>query len=346
MSLRRSFNPILVNGAAGDPVLLLGIRGCRRVLLADCGDLTRLSHGLLRRVSDLLVSHGHLDHLGDFARLLRARMGEHGGEIRVWGPPPIQRQIHGLLSGFAWNLLGDFPLSFAVFEVQPGRVSGTRFVARRGGFAAAPALPGGTAAAALPADGLLHEEEGVRLRAAVLDHGIPCLAFAIEEGLHVEIDPQWLAREGLAPGPWLSRLRWAVAAQAPADTPIEPRPGERRSLAELRRAVCRVSPGRKVVWAVDLADSEANRSALATIAAGAELLYLEAPFLHAEAERARATHHLTARQAGALARWLGAKRLVPVHVSARHHQAVEQVVAEALEEFREGGEAAGRPPDA
>ena len=315
-------------------MLRVAVRGTRRVVLLDCGDLRRVTQGVLRRVSDLLVSHAHLDHFGDFPRLLRARMGPHGGRLRLWGPPPFLAQVRAALGAFSWNLLGDFPLLLEVGEVDREGSRRARFTARTGGFTEGPAewLPA-------PADTptLLHAADGIRLHASVLDHGLPCLAFALEESRHVEIDPVALRRLGLAPGPWLGELRRRLRG---GDTPegiardlATPPEGRRPTPDLLRQVVRRIGPGKRVAYAVDLAASDANRQALSRIAQGADLLYLEAAFGEDEAARAQATRHLTAVQAGALARQLQVKRLVPIHVSSRHHQEIARILAQAQRAF-------------
>ena len=51
---------------------------------------------------------------------------------------------------------------------------------------------------------------------------------------------------------------------------------------------------------------------------GVDLLYHEATFAESEVERARLTHHSTAREAAEIARQAGAKRLAIGHFSSRY----------------------------
>jgi hypothetical protein len=57
----------------------------------------------------------------------------------------------------------------------------------------------------------------------------------------------------------------------------------------------------------------------AALAAGANLLLMEAPFLAVDAQRAAQKYHLTTHQAGTLARAAGAKTVIPFHFSPRYN---------------------------
>jgi ribonuclease Z len=137
----------------------------------------------------------------------------------------------------------------------------------------------------------------------------------------------------LSPGPWLNVLKHAVRTGAPDDTPIEVRPGDRRPLASLRDGLLTVQRGQKVAYVVDTLFSPANVAAVVRLAAGADLFFCEAPFLEADVEQATRRYHLTARQAGALARAAGVHRLQVFHFSPRYEGRYGEIVAEAEAEF-------------
>ena len=117
-------------------------------------------------------------------------------------------------------------------------------------------------------------------------------------------------------------------AGADDDTPIDvawrDRDGvhaERHTVGALRPLVLDTVAGRRIGYVTDLRFTEANVERLAALLGAADLLYIESVFLDADRDHARRKNHLTARQAGTIARRLGAKRVVPFHFSPRYRGA-------------------------
>jgi ribonuclease BN (tRNA processing enzyme) len=177
------------------------------------------------------------------------------------------------------------------------------------------------------ADGVVHAEAEFRVRAATLDHGTPVLAFCLEPPLTVHVRKERLLASGLAPGPWLARLRQAAVAGESAGV-IELPGGRRESVAALAAELLLVSAGERLAYATDFADTEDNRTRLARLAAGAHTLFCEASFLAADAKRAAQTGHLTAAACGAIGSAAGARFLVPFHFSRRYEDAPRRVYDE------------------
>src|SRR6266702_3297780 len=89
-------------------------------------------------------------------------------------------------------------------------MSTTRFRLRRA-FAAEPLVSRKTLA------GVLCDEPTHRVSAAILEHGTPCLAFALREAAHVNIWKNRLSEHGLPVGPWLRSLKQAVVERRADD---------------------------------------------------------------------------------------------------------------------------------
>jgi ribonuclease Z len=136
----------------------------------------------------------------------------------------------------------------------------------------------------------------------------------------------------LAPGQWLQGLKQAVLAGAPADHPIALADGGVAPLGELRDIVS-ISRGQKIVYVTDVADTEANRAAIARLAAGADLLFIESRFAAEDAARAGERAHLTTKAAGEIGRAAGVRRLEPFHFSPRYEGEEERMLGEVFAAF-------------
>src|SRR6266850_2715571 len=159
------------------------------------------------------------------------------------------------------------------------------------------------------------------------------MAWAITERMHLNVRPDALVAAGLHPGPWLNALKQAVRVGAPDDTPIEVARGDRRPLRAVREQFLTVTSGQKIAYVVDTLFSPSNAAAVVRLAAGADVFFCEAPFLEEDLEQAARRYHLTARQAGALARAAGVQRLQVFHFSPRYEGRYGDIQAEAQAEF-------------
>lgn len=342
------FLPHLVNGPTGDPALYVGLRWERRALLVDLGDLAPLSTSQILRVSHAFVSHAHMDHFYGFDRVLRFQLPR-ASRLHLFGPEGIIAKVRGRLSGYSWNLTATYSFVLEVTEVSEAGLR-TAVLPARTAFEIAEEREA-------PFTGVLLDEPLLRIECAILDHMIPSLAFALQEKDHVHIDPNALDRLGLRPGPWLRvfktgvREGWedareieieekgspreGVAPGEEGEAPAEPPPaGPTRTLGDLRRLVARIDPGARLVYVTDAVYSEANAEKIVALAREADVFFCEAMFMERDADRAAARFHLTAVQAGSLARRAGAQALEVFHVSPRYSDDPEAVIAEAQAAFR------------
>jgi ribonuclease BN (tRNA processing enzyme) len=84
---------------------------------------------------------------------------------------------------------------------------------------------------------------------------------------------------------------------------------------------------------VDLAYDEQNIKRVVTLARDADQLFIEAPFLDVDANIVAERQHLTAHQAGHIAKQARVGRLIPFHFSARYRDRAEELTREAQEAF-------------
>ncbi len=334
-TMRPLFEPALVNDTFGDPGLYADFRDERRALLFDLGDVSGLVPRKLLRLSDIFVTHAHLDHFIGFDHWLRVVLGRKE-RVRLYGGPDFIAQVEHKLGAYTWNVVHRYevPLTIEAYELAPDGSGRAAHFSSRSRFAR-------DAEASWPrTEDIVLAEDRFRVRAAFLDHDIPCLAFALEESVHVNVWKNRLAEFGLPTGPWLRAVKQAVLAGAPDDTPIDVhwqdrdgRHRDTRRLGELRGAL-ELVPGRRVGYVTDIRYSEANLLALDRLLAGVDILFIESVFLAADGGHAERKNHLTAAQAGAIARRLGAKAVVPFHFSPRYEERAADVQAEVQAAWR------------
>ena len=332
--MRPTLHPRLLNGRTGDPGVYLEALHTPASILLDCGDLSPLSPRHLLRVGALAVSHAHMDHWAGFDRLLRLLVGR-GKRLPLVGAEGFAGRLRHRLHAYTWNLADRIPadLVFEVAEVAAGAAETPRTRFRlHGGFRPetlppAPAEPDGTVLRLGP----------LRLRAAALDHGTPSLGFAVEEAMHLNVWRTRLEERGLPTGPWLAGLKAAVAENR-ADgfpVPVFARASDARTAPALPlgtlRDLVEVTPGQRLAYLTDLADTPENRAVAVALARGADILFIEAPFAAEDAAIAADRQHLTTRAAGEIAREAGARRVEPFHFSPRYQGQEARLLAEVAE---------------
>jgi len=335
--MRPLFHPQLVNGPFGDPALYVECLHQRRALLFDAGELQGFPPGKLLKVTHVFVSHTHMDHFIGFDHLVRLMLGR-PKTLRVFGPAPILDQVIAKLSSYSWNLVEGYGerLVLEVTQVREGSLE-------RVFLDCAERFRDPGVREVRPFDGCLCRDPFFVVRAVLLDHKLPCMGFCLEETRHIQILKTKLQDLGLRPGPWLRGLREAILRGEGEDLPIEVEPRHKGPvpLGQLREHAVRISPGQRIAYVVDAGYCEANRQRVLSLARGADILFIEAAFLRADRDRAEATSHLTAFQAGRLAWEAAVRRAVPFHFSPKYSPDPRRLLEEMNEGLRGPCEEAG-----
>ncbi|MBP0623979.1 ribonuclease Z [Cupriavidus consociatus] len=320
----------LVNDVFGDPVLLVDFLDERRALLFDLGDISALMPRNLMRVSHVFVTHTHMDHFSGFDHLLRVLLGRKPS-IVLYGGPGFVAQVGHKLRAYTWNVVHRYDLELVVeaFELAlDGHMRSARF-SSRDRFASV------AAATTERSEDIVHDETTFRVRACFVDHGIPCLAYIVEEKTRLGIDKERLEASGMTKGAWLRELKHAVLTGASLDTSMlvqwRDRSGDRaetRTIGELSRLILDAEPGQRIGYVTDLRDTSDNVQALSNLMQGVDHLFIESVFLDADRTHALRKNHLTAAQAGRIAFCIGARAVTPFHFSPRYLGRAEEVASE------------------
>ncbi|MEK7309019.1 MAG: MBL fold metallo-hydrolase [Nitrospirota bacterium] len=322
--MKQSFHARLVNNPFEDPGLYIRLLREGRALLFDAGFTNNLSVRDVLKISDVFVSHTHVDHFIGFDNILRLHLNKRNCPLRLYGPEGFAGNIEGKLSSYSWNLIGDYPIIIEAMEVNGKEMVKTVFRAENS-FKREEICT-------IAFEGVLLKDSFFKVSAAVLDHQIPCLAFSLEEDYHINIDKAKLNNLGLSVGPWLGELKTAIRKNQ-ADSVFNVN-DKMLPFAELKD-IASISKGQKITYVADALGSDENIKKIAALAKGSDILYIEAYFLDKDSVRAKERYHLTAKEAGRIAREAGVGRLEVFHFSPKYTDLPEEIVKEAEREFKE-----------
>jgi ribonuclease Z len=319
------FNAAPVNGPFDDPSLYVNLLRESRALLFDAGDISRLDAGNIMKISDIFITHMHIDHFIGFDSILRAVLRREE-PLRIYGPENIIDCVEGKLRGYTWNLIRDYPIRIEVFEIKKERIAHAGFYAENTFVR--------IDNPSRRFEGIILDDPLFRVRALHVTHDVPSLAYSMEEEYHININKDLLAEMGLAVGPWLSELKRSIRSGASPDTLIDAG-GVKRRLEELT-PVAIITRGEKISYVMDVSPEQENIDKLISFVAGSDVLFCEGYFLSTDFDRALDRCHLTAALAGQIAQRAAVGRLELMHFSPRYMDCADDLYREAEIEFRPG----------
>ncbi len=264
----RSMYATLINGVFGDPLLHLRLHQQQRSLLFDLGDSGRLPTRIAHQVSDVFISHAHIDHIGGFLWLLRSRVGDFP-VCRLFGPPGLIGHIKGMIDGVLWDRIGDTGPRFEIAEIHGNRLLRASI---QTGYRDCVDLP-----EIQIADGLIVDDPLFCVRTITLDHGTPVQAYAFESKVTLNVNNTSLKTLALDAGPWLNQLKQLIAA-GDNKAMIRLPDNSNREAGELGARLLIVTPGEKLVYATDLADTRSQSHCPDRLGAQGRLFFLRSCF--------------------------------------------------------------------
>ncbi len=325
MKAARTFSEIrLVNGSTGDPVLFIDYPGKDDALLFDGGENCRLS---LKRLADLeavFISHHHVDHFIGLDRIVRANM-DRDKILHLFGPENTITKVYDRIRSYEYPYFPFQKIVLRVTEVLPDRL-------RTGLLECTRRFPEPVIEERAWKGPLLHENDYLQVEAAFTDHTVPGLAFALVEKVGYHPDPEKLARGTLRPGGWVQEVLRRLRADEPQDTLLEIDGGS-FSLRALAENYFSISPSTRVAYITDTALSDTSRPGLLRLAHKATRLYCDSFYAQAQMKQAQQYRHMTATQAGELARAARVDQLILIHFSQRYAGKYEPLIEEARAVF-------------
>ncbi|TFG90874.1 MAG: ribonuclease Z [Syntrophobacterales bacterium] len=323
------FSAHLINDPSADPGVYVKFKYRNEAIIFDLGEIYTLAPRQILRVRHIFISHTHMDHFIGFDHLLRICLGRNM-HLSLFGPPGFTKNVEGKLAAYTWNLVHNYTNDFVIRVVEVHETDRMETLySCRDGFRAEDTVT-------RKLEDPLVDEKRFTVRVSFLDHKVPSLAFAMKEKRQINIMKNALDEMGLAPGSWLVRLKDDIREGTGDDSPIAARMKDGRTriipLGELRQLV-RSTPGQKVSYIADAVYNSDNARKIVELAEGSNILFIEAPFLEEDADIAAAKYHLTARQAGHLAREAGAKEVRIFHLSPKYTGREHLLMDEAMGAF-------------
>lgn len=163
---------------------------------------------------------------------------------------------------------------------------------------------------------IIEEESKYEILAAPLCHPCECIGFTFQEKPKIRINTEYLSNFGLKSDPIISNL------QDGKDVLWKGQKIKAKEATWLEK-------GKKMTYVVDTCETDN----ILELAKNADLFVCEATFLNELKDQAKERGHLTAKQAGILAKKANVKKLVITHFSQRYNN-VDSLVNEARSNFK------------
>ncbi|HXX72880.1 MAG TPA: ribonuclease Z [Candidatus Acidoferrales bacterium] len=250
------------------------VRRGPELFLFDCGEGTQRqfleARAGINRKMRILISHLHGDHVFGLPGMLHSLsfMGR-SRELEIIGPKGVLELVTSV--NRVVTLYNRFPIR--IREVKPGQ-------------------------------SIKDEEYNIRVAAA--QHGIPCLAYTIEEKPRTgKFDAAKARRLGVPEGPLWKQLQSGKSVRV----------GRRRILSKLVLGPPR--RGVKITYAVDTRPC----ASVIRLASGSDLLIHDSCFAESAATKAREYGHSTAGEAAGVAKRSRSRMLALFHISAMYEDA-------------------------
>ncbi len=327
----QKFNASLVNDPFGDPGMLVTFLQKKRALLFDMGDISSVPVHEILSISHVFITHTHIDHFYGFDRMLRICLGR-SKILRLYGPPGLLNKVEGKLSGYCWNLIRTYKQNFII---QATEIHKNHSLSRN--YQSKKSFKSSHEKQCSIENKIILSENDFDITAVTLDHGIECIAFSFQEKPKIEIIPDKIRSMGLLPGKWISHLKQCLKDNVNKKTLIKV-PGSCHktlnfTLQQLSQEITKISSGQKITYITDIGEYNQNQRKIFNLAYKSTHLFIEAVFTTKQKNMANKKYHLTAKQAGRIARISQSKKYTLFHHSKRYIKFPLQLQQEATSAF-------------
>jgi ribonuclease Z len=280
--------------------------------LFDCGRLGGLSNSEVLAISEIFISHTHIDHFYGFDRILRGTLLS-GKRFRVFGPEGIIKNVRGKIDSYTWNLIKSYPVSYEVVELNSEKKEYETAV-----FSAADGFE-------MVKGSIRHEDivlgDGFRFDFDIFDHRVPSVGYRISEREMVAVKKDALT-DGFVSGRWIGDLkRRLLSGETDGEIEAERSDGfEKMTVAAAKERFIEDVKPQSVTFITDIAPSSENYEKAVALAKDTSVLLIECVFLEEDVEHAEFKKHLTMTLSKKIFRESGADKVRFFHFAPRYDQ--------------------------
>jgi ribonuclease Z len=325
----------LMNGRFGDPSLYIAL-GSHHAILFDCGDCSSLTTKELSLVERLFLTHTHVDHLFGFDRLLRICI-DNRKRLEIYGAPGIRERLEHKMQGVTHNLDIQRPLEILIVELHERYSLESTYLYNqhfRRENEIQKELEYLSSIRSL-------EDESRRLSGEVffrtlsfqdyevhytsLLHVVPVLSFKLSLRRSASVLNLGKAKElGLTPGSWISTILKKRESQENLEIQ-----GKTWKIQELFTLLFEQHSLDVLGYITDTVWNGKVRRRLLAMMSQIPFLFCDSTYLAEDQERALKYYHLTATQAGELAKQCKVGLLITFHFSLKYGKNYDLLIQES-----------------
>jgi len=281
--MRYNFKIRQLNSSFSDPVFFIRNVYKKKAILFDCGRLGNIDNSELQDISDIFVSHTHLDHFSGFDRFLRANINSKNS-VRFFGPAGFIKNVEGKLNSYTWNLIEDYDLKIIVIELTKSGNKKAVFAAKSSFVREEIEF--------IEQD--LNLDDGFKLEYDIFDHGTPSVGYRLIEPRIININKDALIKARLKEGVWLKELKRKILDGSKGVIPADSLDGSvELDIDYLKDNITEEKERQDITYITDIAPTEENSEKAIKLATNSALLIIEAVFTLADYAHAKAKNHLT-----------------------------------------------------
>jgi ribonuclease Z len=309
--MKNNFKVVQVNSPFEDTAFFVRNVYKKNAFLLDCGRLGGLTNQEILSVTDIFISHTHIDHFYGFDRIIRGSLIA-DKTVRVFGPQGIIKNVQGKLDSYTWNLIKSYSINYEVVELSESMTHKRVLFRAEKGFEP-------------EVSEVRHEDidlgEGFTFDFAFFEHRVTSVGYRIKEKPLYAADGELVKEKGFKTGKWIGTLKKLVECgyESSQVLVVETIDGEKEmKVSELAEMFITAVPPQDICFITDIGPTYDNYLKAVDFAKDAKILLIEGVFLKEDVLHAIEKKHLTLDLAKTIYKRSGASQVRFFHFAPRY----------------------------